>query len=370
MGDGQIIYVANVTVDGQSFEVQLDTGSADFWLNSQNVTFTDANNTHILASIGYLDTTYATGDVYIAAAQFGNYSIPQQAFINAPGSNATSDNDRGLLGLGPSEISQVQKQLNGSAFNGQTVMYNLFDAYPNTSTYITFLMARSNLGTSDGGIFTVGETDPNWSQILDQPKQHVLHKLDQWLTLMDGVIVNGKNYSGHGLFCGQDNQSAEAYLITQSGLIPQYYFDLIYKTVPGIKTLSEEFGIYQLPCDTNLNVSMIFNGTEVPINPLDLTMLATDDNNNTICVNAFAPTSTKEDAENLIDFTLGDSFLRNVYILYNYGNWTSTNSDLPYIQLLPTTIQSEAYEQFDSLNNARIQQWEQVGLQYNGSSSR
>ena len=78
-------------------------------------------------------------------------------------------------------------------------MYNLFSAYPNISTYITFLLTRSNLGVSDGGIFTIGETDPNWTKVLDQPQLPVLEKTHQWITLMDGVTVNGKNYTGHGI---------------------------------------------------------------------------------------------------------------------------------------------------------------------------
>lgn len=194
------------------------------------------------------------------------------------------------------------------------------------------------------------------------------------------------------------------------GLLPQYYFDAIYKGIPGIKTISEKAGLYEVPCDTKLNVSMTFkwvvyscvttlvyssvifcSGTEVPINPLDLTMLSMNDKNQTICVNAWSPWSLKARGEQLVDFILGDAFLRNVYILYNYGNWTSTNSEAPYVQLLPvsilirlsgsggpvkliwmqqTTIQSNAWEQFDSLNQARIAQWEQLGGQYNTTSSK
>ena len=93
----------------------------------------------------------------------------------------------------------MYNKLNGTEFNGNTVMYNLFSAYPNISTYITFLLTRSNLGVSDGGIFTIGETDPNWTKVLDQPQLPVLEKTHQWITLMDGVTVNGKNYTGHGM---------------------------------------------------------------------------------------------------------------------------------------------------------------------------
>ena len=53
--------------------------------------------------------------------------------------------------------------------------------------------------------------------------------------------------------------------------------------------------------------------------------------NRTVCVNSFAPM----DLTNLgLDFILGDSFMRNVYTLLNFGNWTNNSTDLPYAQLL------------------------------------
>lgn len=116
-------------------------------------------------------------------------------------------------------------------------------------------------------------------------------------------------------------------------------------------------------------------------------MLAMNEKNETVCVNSFISQSTQQSEQQLNDFILGDAFLRNAYTLFNYGNWTTTNSEAPYVQILPvspystanmdlyspcgfqTTIQSLAWEQFDSLNQARMQQWEQLGGQYNVPSA-
>lgn len=72
------------------------------------------------------------------------------------------------------------------------------------------------------------------------------------------------------------------------------------------------------------------SGTEYPINPLDLTRLV-QAGNDTVCVNTFAPGDLKSQG---FDFILGDAFLRNTYALFNYGNWTDTSDNMPYVQLL------------------------------------
>ena len=43
-----------------------------------------------------------------------------------------------------------------------------------------------------------------------------------------------------------------------SGIFPQYYFDAVYKDVKGLEVIDKSLGIYSIPCDTKLNVSMVF----------------------------------------------------------------------------------------------------------------
>lgn len=40
----------------------------------------------------------------------------------------------------------------------------------------------------------------------------------------------------------------------------------------------------------------------------------------------------------LLDVILGDTFLRNTYALYNFGNWTRPGDSGPYIQVLGVRI--------------------------------
>lgn len=61
------------------------------------------------------------------------------------------------------------------------------------------MLNRSIFGVTDGGTFTIGEVDPNYAAIQNSTQLPVLVNSNQWLTIMDSVIVNGKNMSGGGL---------------------------------------------------------------------------------------------------------------------------------------------------------------------------
>ena len=62
-----------------------------------------------------------------------------------------------------------------------------------------------------------------------------------------------------------------------------------------------------------------------------MTRLFNLQNNETICVNTFVPQDISSQGADII---LGDAFLRNVYALFSYGNWTAQGTELPYVQLL------------------------------------
>ena len=38
------------------------------------------------------------------------------------------------------------------------------------------------------------------------------------------------------------------------------------------------------------------------------------------------------------DLILGDTFLRNVYALFDYGNWTRADDGPPFVQLLSVRV--------------------------------
>lgn len=102
-------------------------------------------------------------------------------------------------------------------------------------------------------------------------------------------------------------------------------------------------------------VPISYRGQEIPIHPLDLTsptVLAVNSTTNiTYCANTYVNgTSVLTELE--CDLVLGDTFLRNVYALFNYGQlagWDQQQAvEDAYIQLLPRTDPQLALSDFNS----------------------
>lgn len=116
---------------------------------------------------------------------------------------------------------------------------------------MTFELSRSEVTSlTDGGVFTLGETNSNFSSILNAPKLPALTPA-AWFVLMDGLNVNGKHIAS-------PNQDI-ALLDTGTSLaqLPKAYVDAIYGSVPGAVYDPTE-GQYVVPCDTKLNISFSF----------------------------------------------------------------------------------------------------------------
>ncbi|EKM55233.1 uncharacterized protein PHACADRAFT_195260 [Phanerochaete carnosa HHB-10118-sp] len=347
------VYAAEIIVQGANFTAQLDTGSSDFWVDSSlvqnNASFANATNTGFNATSGL---------ILVVDVTFGNFTIFGQAMIDAIGTNATEGtNITALVGLGApasSSSSIVASLSDDPQINDSPLMNNLFDIYPDVDNYMTFLLSRASLyDDTAGGVLTVGEVSDEWPGIQDTEQLPVLLS-DAWATVIDGFVVNGRTLTDTSktLPNGPPQMLTLFDTGTARALAPAEVVDAMYRDLPG----AEFDGCcqYTLPCATLTNISVIIGGQLFPIHPIDAVVVPAAgeeqraDADTSVCVSAFSYLSP-----NNVDAILGDTFLRNAYALYYFGNWTRQDDGPPYMQLLSTTNATAAAAEFGALNDAR-----------------
>jgi len=121
-------------------------------------------------------------------------------------------------------------------------------------------------------------------------------------------------------------------------------------------------------------MTFIFAGQKIPIHPLDTTidLNVTNAAGDRVCLGSFQPITTAQDSN--YDTILGMAFLRNVYILIDYGDFVDGTSSTaaPYIQLLATTDPTEAHQDFVNvrLGGKDDQTWQLLPAPSTGSSPK
>jgi len=137
---------------------------------------------------------------------------------------------------------------------------------------------------------------------------------------------------------------------TSRFLSTKTYVDLMYSNIPGAQ-LDDANGIYLLSCDSIVNISLVFAGYDYPIHPIDAIIPAGVTNDGSVvCQSGFSYVP-----DGGVDFLLGDSFLRNVYSLFNFGTFTPVGTTAPFMQILSITNADQAAAEYAALNQARLQ---------------
>ncbi|KAI0649719.1 aspartic peptidase domain-containing protein [Trametes meyenii] len=366
----QSLYTATVYVNGVPYQVQLDTGSSDTWLDplSAGVSLPPGLiYTGINSTTRYVDGSVSTGPIVLANVTFGPYTVYNQAItLSYNGTGQTANVTNGLIGLAgySQDSSSIYTLLKNTSYveNGIPIVYNIFEHEPNLPDYTAFLFSRSTGSISDGGILTVSEVLSNMTEVLDMPRFEAVLP-DFWNTFMDGVYVNGKLINGGSQYENSSSVSLPpgstiANFDSGTSLIrgPAKYAHAIYGDVPGVQLLPDDGSgvvMYTVPCDTKLNLTWSFGGGHLySMHPIDAISFQFDSSTGQFaCVGTISGGPIGDE-----DWLLGDSFLRNAYIVYGYGSPTATGSasnnlpaKKPYSQLLSLTNPDKAWAEFDTM---------------------
>ncbi|KIJ48045.1 hypothetical protein M422DRAFT_28544 [Sphaerobolus stellatus SS14] len=351
---GNTNYLANITMGGSVFSVTIDTGSSDLWVQKA---VPNAQTTNFQASVTYA-VGEVTGPVKLVDTTFSGITVKNQAYIEVPaGGNSGAGNSDGLIGLGPSTGSQVRSAVGSST--GDPFLDNAFRADPSSPNIITVLLSRTGdgEGTDVQGEFSVGTVASGLTQINSQPKLPVIsvpvaqQPNQHWTSQVDGIIgPDGQKMNLVSEVAGTPNGSLVA--VYDSGFtlpqVPATVSNAIYSGIPGAN-FDQTQGFWTIPCEQEVNLTFIIGGQNFPIHPFDtgLVLSFQGDDGGNLCAGAFQPISTTTDAS--FDMIMGMAFLRNAYMLINFGDFVDGNpakQGQPFMQLLPTTTASAAHQQF------------------------
>ncbi|RPD60497.1 acid protease [Lentinus tigrinus ALCF2SS1-7] len=364
-------YTATIYVNGVAYQVILDTGSSDTWIDPLAVGGIVPPNvieTGINSSTSYVDGSVSTGPVVLADISFGPYTIKNQALTISYNASPDSQFSSGLIGLGGTAGSEIYSLLSNTTYeeNGRAILYNLFEHEPDLPNYTAWLMSRSELGITDGGVLTVSEVLSNMTAALDAPRFDSPIPAD-WTTYMDGLYVNGRLISGYSNITAE-YEKANIHVPKDNTVVtfdtgtsfirgPNYYAHAIYKDLPGAALTdkidpSGQSVWYTVPCNTKLNLTFSFSGNKYPIHPIDAIEVFMNGDGTFMCVGTVSGGDVPA-----ADWLLGAAFLRNTYQIYDYGNSSDIRAR-PSTQLLSLVDQDKAWAEADSMMLTRLVAYE------------
>jgi len=360
---GNVEYISNITLGGQTIAVMLDTGSSDLWVTGNNIQATETGKSTTLSyAVGQ-----AKGNILTATLQFDNYTVDNQAFLLVTDTSSFSTDIyeqgyAGLIGLGPNSGSVIRSKVDSDA--GDAVLNRIFEQNKTTQNYISFLLNRAgDSNESFIGQLTISEVVPGYENITNQPRLSVemvaglINENQHWQILTDkdnGVTgPDGRVIDISSIVPKAPDGTLVA--VIDSGFtlpqVPRAVSDAIYGRVQGaVYDTTQQF--WTLPCGQLLNISFNFGGVNIPIHPLDTVnndFHYKDSNGNPACVGAFQPITSAFSLLGTYDMILGMGFLRNTYTLLDYGNWVDLSSNdrsNPYVQFLPVTNVEDAVADF------------------------
>ncbi|KAF8500865.1 aspartic peptidase domain-containing protein [Russula emetica] len=362
-------YFTNITLGGMPFSVQIDTGSSDLWVAGD---VPNSNDTGVFAGVQYA-VGGVNGKVKTAPLTFLNFSVPDQAFIQVNASSVYPAG-QGLIGLGPNVGSNVRDALK-KQHQGDTVLDRIFRQDQNTSNTLTVLLSRSyDPAEQYPGEITVSDILPGMQNISDQPKLTVKTVPSSrsggqhWQVLLDpnGIIAPDGQPIVLSSKVSSTMNSSSLTVMFDTGFslnqVPKYVADAIYSRLPGAQfiNVTATGPVWTLPCDVEVNTTLLFGNVSYPVHPLDMSLNLTDSSGNQTCVGGFQPITTAAGPD--YDMILGMAFLRNVYLLIDYGDFVdgTTNKTPPYAQLLSLTDAAAAHSDFVQ---ARLDGVDTTGMQ-------
>lgn len=313
--DGQDdAYLATIQIGTppQDFLILMDSGSADFWVGSENCKTEggdDGCGDHTFlgsqSSSSFTDTTksfnisYGTGQVVGTVVkdnvQIAGLSLTGHTFgvANEESDNFSSNESPfdGLMGLAKSSLSTQQTP---------TPIEALASAGLVSDPIVSYKLAR--FANDNDGEITFGGLDSSKfvaNTLVTLPN---VNTLGFWEASLDSVSVNGMDL-------GLNDRTTILDTGTTVMILPEADALAVHKTIPGAQ--SDGQGGFTVPCNTKAVVALTYGGQLFTIDTQDLaTQPVNPNDSNGDCVSGI---TAGDFSDNQKQWLVGDTFLKNAY---------------------------------------------------------
>ncbi|CAK9780955.1 acid protease [Cutaneotrichosporon oleaginosum] len=306
----------SIGTPAQPFNIILDTGSSDLWVEDnecaacQGTKFDPSKSSSYAAVDGTFSISYGSGDAAGRLARdtvvMGGQSVQNQVF-------AMVDN------MTPNLISSSVSGIMGLAF--PALAYSKANPWWSTASagwsekLFAFYMKRYRGDASaervetDGGIATFGYLDRalytgdvTYVSVGDNPQY--------WQIPMAGVSVQGTNIN-----LGSSTQVA---VDTGTTLIggPAAVVAAIYAAIPGSRAMTGDYkNYYEYPCSTSIDLRLTFGGYTINIGDADFN-LGNYGSDTAYCTGGVFVQSLS--ARSPVQWIVGATALKNTYTVFRY----------------------------------------------------